>query len=106
MVGTFWKTLLTQLIKSTSGQEWPNGALDHAMFEALDNDRVDFVRLLLEHGVNMHKFLTVAILEELYNSVSESSSRSVTWGRCYDHNFLRFSTILGGKLAFFSKNLS
>jgi hypothetical protein len=40
------------------------------MFEALDNDRVDFVRLLLEHGVNMHKFLTVANLEELYNSVS------------------------------------
>lgn len=53
-----------------SGQEWPNGALDHAMFEALDNDRVDFVRLLLDHGVNMNKFLTVSILEELYNSVS------------------------------------
>ncbi len=40
------------------------------MFEALDNDRVDFVRLLLDHGVNMNKFLTVSILEELYNSVS------------------------------------
>ena len=51
------------------GQEWPNGALEHAMFEALDNDRVDFVRLLLEHGVNMHKFLNVTNLEELYNSV-------------------------------------
>jgi hypothetical protein len=25
-------------------------------------------------------------------------------GRCYDHNFLRFSTIFGEKLAFFSKN--
>ena len=46
------------------------GALDHAMFEALDNDRVDFVRLLLDHGVNMHKFLNVVNLEELYNSVS------------------------------------
>ena len=53
-----------------SGQEWPVGALDHAMFEALDNDRVDFVRLLLDHGVNMHKFLNVVNLEELYNSVS------------------------------------
>ena len=40
------------------------------MYEALDSDRVDFVRLLLEHGVNMHKFLNVSILEELYNSVS------------------------------------
>jgi hypothetical protein len=25
------------------------------------------------------------------------------WGRCYDHNFLRFLTIFGGKMAFFSK---
>jgi hypothetical protein len=25
------------------------------------------------------------------------------WGRCYDHNFLRFSTIFGENLAFFSK---
>ena len=38
------------------------------MFEALDNDRVDFVRLLLEQGVNMNKFLTVNRLEALYNS--------------------------------------
>jgi hypothetical protein len=26
------------------------------------------------------------------------------WGRCYDHNFLRFSTIFCKKLAFFLKN--
>ena len=38
------------------------------MFEALDNDRVDFVRLLLEQGVNMNKFLNVSRLEALYNS--------------------------------------
>jgi hypothetical protein len=25
------------------------------------------------------------------------------WGRCYDHNFLRFLTIFGEKVAFFSK---
>ena len=43
------------------------------MFEALDNDRVDFVRLLLEQGVNMNKFLTVNRLEVLYNSVSDIS---------------------------------
>ena len=40
------------------------------MFEALDNDRVDFVRLLLEQGVNMNKFINVSRLEDLYNSVS------------------------------------
>ena len=38
------------------------------MQEALELDRVEFVRLLLEHGVNMNKFLTVARLEDLYNS--------------------------------------
>lgn len=40
------------------------------MMEALINDRVDFVRLLLENGVSMNKFLTVSRLEELYNTVS------------------------------------
>ena len=41
------------------------------MFEALDNDRVDFVRLLLEQGVNMNKFINVSRLEDLDNSVSD-----------------------------------
>ena len=54
----------------TYGQVWPAGALEHAMFEALDNDRVDFVRLLLDQGVDMAKFITVSRLEALYNSVS------------------------------------
>ena len=53
-----------------AGQVWPPGALEHAMFEALDNDRVDFVRLLLEQGVDMDKFVTASRLESLYNSVS------------------------------------
>jgi hypothetical protein len=26
------------------------------------------------------------------------------WGRCYDHNFRRFSTIFGEKIAVFLKN--
>ncbi|PIO55876.1 hypothetical protein TELCIR_22733, partial [Teladorsagia circumcincta] len=52
----------------TSGQEWPQSALHGAMMEALINDRVDFVRLLLENGVNMQRFLTIGRLEELYNT--------------------------------------
>ncbi|VDM93110.1 unnamed protein product [Onchocerca ochengi] len=36
--------------------------------EALINDRVDFVRLLLENGVSMGNFLTIGRLEELYNT--------------------------------------
>ncbi|KAK6050116.1 hypothetical protein COOONC_12378 [Cooperia oncophora] len=52
----------------TSGQDWPQSALHSAMMEALINDRVDFVRLLLENGVNMQRFLTIGRLEELYNT--------------------------------------
>uniref|UniRef100_A0A914RLK3 TRPM SLOG domain-containing protein n=1 Tax=Parascaris equorum TaxID=6256 RepID=A0A914RLK3_PAREQ len=51
------------------GQDWPKAALNNAMMEALINDRVDFVRLLLENGVSMNKFLTVSRLEELYNTI-------------------------------------
>ena len=40
------------------------------MMDALVNDRVDFVKLLLENGVSMQKWLTIPRLEELYNIVS------------------------------------
>ncbi|XP_023311043.1 transient receptor potential cation channel trpm isoform X3 [Anoplophora glabripennis] len=50
------------------GQEWPQGALEDAMIKALEHDRCDFVKLLLENGVSMRKFLTIPRLENLYNS--------------------------------------
>ncbi|KAL7047046.1 hypothetical protein ACKWTF_002774 [Chironomus riparius] len=50
------------------GQEWAHGALDEAMMQALEHDRIDFVKLLLENGVSMRKFLTIPRLEELYNT--------------------------------------
>ena len=50
------------------GQEWRGQALEEAMMEALDKNRVDFVRLLLERGVHLRRFLTISRLEELYNS--------------------------------------
>ncbi|XP_072379429.1 transient receptor potential cation channel trpm isoform X4 [Diabrotica undecimpunctata] len=50
------------------GQEWPPGALEDAMIKALEHDRCDFVKLLLENGVSMRKFLTIPRLENLYNS--------------------------------------
>ena len=50
------------------GQEWADGALEEAMMEALVKNRVDFVKLLLETGVQMARFLTIPRLEELYNS--------------------------------------
>uniref|UniRef100_A0A671UGX0 Transient receptor potential cation channel, subfamily M, member 1b n=1 Tax=Sparus aurata TaxID=8175 RepID=A0A671UGX0_SPAAU len=47
---------------------WVN-SLEQAMMDALVLDRVDFVKLLLENGVNIHHFLTIPRLEELYNTV-------------------------------------
>ncbi|XP_058421659.1 transient receptor potential cation channel subfamily M member 3 isoform X13 [Diceros bicornis minor] len=50
------------------GQQWPVGSLEQAMLDALVLDRVDFVKLLIENGVSMHRFLTISRLEELYNT--------------------------------------
>ncbi|XP_072618732.1 transient receptor potential cation channel subfamily M member 6 isoform X1 [Vulpes vulpes] len=50
------------------GQHWKAGALEQAMLDALVMDRVDFVKLLIEYGVNLHRFLTIPRLEELYNT--------------------------------------
>lgn len=46
------------------------GVLEQAMLDALVMDRVDFVKLLIENGVNLHRFLTIPRLEDLYNTVS------------------------------------
>lgn len=48
------------------------GSLEQAMLDALVLDRVDFVKLLIENGVSMHRFLTLSRLEELYNTVTDS----------------------------------
>lgn len=45
-------------------------SLEQAMLDALVMDRVDFVKLLIENGVSMHRFLTISRLEELYNTVT------------------------------------
>ncbi|KAM4592426.1 transient receptor potential cation channel subfamily M member 1-like [Odontesthes bonariensis] len=46
---------------------WVN-SLEQAMMDALVLDRVEFVKLLIENGVNIHHFLTIPRLEELYNT--------------------------------------
>lgn len=47
------------------------------MLDALVLDRVEFVKLLIENGVNMQHFLTIPRLEELYNTVSAPEG---VWG--------------------------
>lgn len=54
-------------------------SLEQAMMDALVLDRVDFVKLLIENGVNIHHFLTIPRLEELYNTVG---GRSTSFFRC------------------------
>uniref|UniRef100_A0A671YG34 non-specific serine/threonine protein kinase n=1 Tax=Sparus aurata TaxID=8175 RepID=A0A671YG34_SPAAU len=49
-------------------------SLEQAMLDALMMDRVDFVKLLIENGVSMHRFLTISRLEELYNMKQPSSN--------------------------------
>lgn len=49
-------------------------SLEQAMMDALVLDRVDFVKLLIENGVNIHHFLTIPRLEELYNTVSATEN--------------------------------
>uniref|UniRef100_A0A8C7MP29 Transient receptor potential cation channel, subfamily M, member 1a n=1 Tax=Oncorhynchus kisutch TaxID=8019 RepID=A0A8C7MP29_ONCKI len=49
------------------GHHWPMSG-NQAMMDALVLDRVDFVKLLIENGVNIHHFLTIPRLEELYNT--------------------------------------
>ncbi|VIO96455.1 Uncharacterized protein BM_BM4357 [Brugia malayi] len=51
---------------------WNPHLLYNAMMEALVLDRVDFVKLLLENGVSMKKFLTISRLEQLYNMEQDS----------------------------------
>uniref|UniRef100_A0A4W4HBU2 non-specific serine/threonine protein kinase n=1 Tax=Electrophorus electricus TaxID=8005 RepID=A0A4W4HBU2_ELEEL len=50
------------------GQKLLVDSLEQAMLDALVMDRVDFVKLLIENGVSMHRFLTISHLEELYNT--------------------------------------
>jgi len=60
------------------------GALDQAMMEALVSDRVEFVKLLLENGVDMQKWLTIDRLEDLYNTVHVMLTLTLTIDRLED----------------------
>uniref|UniRef100_A0A914E6R5 Uncharacterized protein n=1 Tax=Acrobeloides nanus TaxID=290746 RepID=A0A914E6R5_9BILA len=48
--------------------DWSTHALHSAMMDALLLNRVEFVKLLLENGVSLKRFLTINRLEQLYNA--------------------------------------
>ncbi|XP_048577809.1 transient receptor potential cation channel subfamily M member 7 isoform X2 [Nematostella vectensis] len=55
------------------GQKWEVEDLNSAMMDALLNNRVEFVKLLLENGVSMGQFLTPERLLALYRGRAKSS---------------------------------
>ncbi|KAM4578723.1 transient receptor potential cation channel subfamily M member 6 [Fundulus diaphanus] len=57
------------------GQHWQVGSLEQAMLDSLVMDRVSFVKLLIDNGMTMSRFLTVDRLEELYNSPQGQTRR-------------------------------
>ncbi|XP_061078550.1 transient receptor potential cation channel subfamily M member 7-like [Conger conger] len=59
------------------GQQLLVGSLEQAMLDALVMDRVEFVKLLIENGVSMHRFLTISRLEELYNTKQSSTNQTL-----------------------------
>ncbi|XP_022611056.1 transient receptor potential cation channel subfamily M member 6-like [Seriola dumerili] len=57
------------------GQHWQVGSLEQAMLDALVMDRDSFVKLLIDNGMTMSRFLTVDRLEELYNTPHGQTDR-------------------------------
>lgn len=55
------------------------GSLEQALLDALVMDRVGFVKLLIDNGMTMSRFLTVNRLEELYNTVSVLHLSCLCW---------------------------
>uniref|UniRef100_A0A1I8HRP5 LSDAT_euk domain-containing protein n=1 Tax=Macrostomum lignano TaxID=282301 RepID=A0A1I8HRP5_9PLAT len=56
--------------------KWTGMNLQRAMKEALNKQQVDFVKLFLEHGIDLSKFLSLETLSDLYAKCC--SFRSVT----------------------------
>ncbi|XP_004674816.1 PREDICTED: transient receptor potential cation channel subfamily M member 8 [Condylura cristata] len=52
----------------TNDRRWESADLQEVMFMALIKDRPKFVRLFLENGLNLRKFLTNDVLTELFSS--------------------------------------
>lgn len=53
--------------------------MEQALLDALLMDRVTFVKLLIDNGMTMSRFLTVGRLEELYNTVSIPPFTCLSW---------------------------
>ncbi|CAH1797575.1 unnamed protein product [Owenia fusiformis] len=52
--------------------EWKDDDLWDMMYKALLNDRTDFVRLFIDHGLDLKKFVTRERMEKLYTNKPDS----------------------------------
>ncbi|CAB3409686.1 unnamed protein product [Caenorhabditis bovis] len=69
----------------SNGRKWSAEILQKAMNDALHWDRVDFVECLLENGVSMKTFLSIDVLENLYNLDDVNSPHCVrNWFEGFD----------------------
>ncbi|CAF4256297.1 unnamed protein product [Rotaria socialis] len=57
--------------------ELTQAQLDVCMFEALVENRVEYIKLLIENGVSIKKFLTFNRLQALYNACGQNSTLQV-----------------------------
>ncbi|KAJ8309654.1 hypothetical protein KUTeg_012798 [Tegillarca granosa] len=57
----------------TGDRMWKPGELNEIMFTALLTNKVDFVDILLDHGVSLREFLTKKRLLLLYNQINPNS---------------------------------
>lgn len=73
------------------------GSLEQALLDALVMDRVSFVKLLIDNGMTMSRFLTVERLEELYNTVIIIFLLSL-FGACDLSNFPKTGTKTRSKI--------
>ncbi|XP_012498692.1 PREDICTED: transient receptor potential cation channel subfamily M member 4 [Propithecus coquereli] len=53
--------------------QWRSFHLEASLMDALLNDRPEFVRLLISHGLSLGRFLTPTRLDQLYSAVPPSS---------------------------------
>lgn len=68
------------------------GSLEQALLDALVMDRVSFVKLLIDNGMTMSRFLTVERLEELYNTVIFFLNLIFLFSACDLSNFSKTGT--------------
>ena len=58
----------THIFAFPHAKDFRVGSLEERLKEALINDRVEFVKLLMENGVSMHKFLTYKTMGRYSNA--------------------------------------